>query len=429
MRSFNQYQEYLAEASGPSGAEYESIITVGYNQPAFASSYTSKNAKDKAAYNKVSKWLNKKQYKDEARALGKTFRGITSGVMHQHGASKDGTSGLWKTYAQKSLDTPKTDMYTKTHNISLKKKGGSQLMSAAPKESIATIMGALEMSGMNSGVIKGIVDDIEENFTKLTMKGSIKALFNAEKDKKGSFTNMSATEREKLMVKKLEIDKMHKKLGGQINGILQKPRYKAIKENVCYIATTGYKKFPEGSRGIANKLIEFDPVSGNITHNINTGLDGIPSSDMKSMAAATSFYCAFKTSKKDPYTTLRTKTGSFISNEYIPTLNGLIIETLMKDLKVNTRTLLNEGYALLTEADIIEGLISRGIAALKKIGRSVKNWFSNILSKIVAGAKKVFRTIVSLGKRAFVALFNFLGVILISGSVRVSGLAGGFAAK
>jgi hypothetical protein len=422
MRSFNQYQEYLAEASGPSGAEYESIITVGYNQPAFASSYTSKNAKDKAAYNKVSKWLKKAQYREEARALGKTFRGITSGVMHQHGASKDGTSGLWKTYAQKSLDTPKTDMYTKTHNISLKKKGGSQLMSAAPKESIATIMGALEMSGMNSGVIKGIVDDIEENFTKLTMKGSIEALFNAEKDKKGSFTNMSATEREKLMVKKLKIDEMHKELGGKINGILQKPRYKAIKENVCYIATTGYKKFPEGSRGIANKLIEFDPVSGNITHNIDTGLDGIPSSDMKSMAAATSFYCAFKTGKKNPYSTLRTKTGKF---ESIQTLNGLMIETLKENL--NVPTLLNEN--VLTESEIIEGLLSKGIEKIKKIGQSFKDWFSHIISKVVEGAKKVFQKIVSLGKRAFEALFDFLGLIITNAKIRVKGVAGGFAAK
>ena len=420
MRSFNQYQEYLAEA-GPTGAEYESIITVGYNQG--NPPYSSKKAKDPGAYNKVSKWLNKKQYKDEARALGKTFRGITSGVMHQHGASKDGTSGLWKTYAQKSLDTPKTDMYTSKHNISLKKKGGSQLMSAAKKESIATIIGALEMAGENRPAIQKITNDIDNNFTRFLIDGS-KTSF---KNKEGEFAKMKPREYKAKSDELLDIDKMHNKLSNKINDALQKDN--TIKENICYIATTGYKKFPEGSRGIANKLIEFDPVSGNITHNIDTGLDGIPSSDMKSMAAATSFYCAFKTSKKDPYTTLRTKTGSFISNEYIPTLNGLIIETLMKDLKVNTRTLLNEGYALLTEADIIEGLISRGIAALKKIGRSVKNWFSNILSKIVAGAKKVFRTIVSLGKRAFVALFNFLGVILTRGKVRVSGVAGGFAAK
>ena len=59
----------------------------------------------------------------------------------------------------------------------------------------------------------------------------------------------------------------------------------------------------------------------------------------------------------------------------------------------------------------------------------MKNWFSNILSKIVAGAKKVFRTIVSLGKRAFVALFKFLGVEMTNANVRISGVAGGFAAK
>ena len=35
---------------------------------------------------------------------------------------------------------------------------------------------------------------------------------------------------------------------------------------------------------------------------------------MKSMAAATSFYCAFKTAKKNPYTSLRTKTIQY--NEY-----------------------------------------------------------------------------------------------------------------
>ena len=56
-------------------------------------------------------------------------------------------------------------------------------------------------------------------------------------------------------------------------------------------------------------------------------------------------------------------------------------------------------------------------------------WFSNIISKIAEGAKKVFQKIVSLGKRAFEALFNFLGVILTNGSVKISGVAGGFAAK
>ena len=415
MRSFNQYQEYLAEA-GPTGAEYESIITVGYNQG--NPPYSSKKAKDPGAYQTVTKFFPK--HNQEAQQLGKTFRGVTRGIMHQHGASKDSTSSLWKKYSGKGKDTPKTDMYTSKHNISLKKKGGSQLMSAAKKESIATIIGALEMAGENRPAIQKITNDIDNNFTRFLIDGS-KTSF---KNKEGEFAKMKPREYKAKSDELLDIDKMHKKLSNKINDALQKDN--TIKENICYIATTGYKKFPEGSRGIANKLIEFDPKTGAITHNIDPGSPNNISSSMKSMADATSFYCAFKTSKKNPYSTLRTKTAKFESTQ---TLNGLIIETLMKDLNVNTQTLLNEGYAFLTEAGIISSLISKGISTLKKIGRSVKDWFSNIISKIAEGAKKVFQKIVSLGKRAFVALFNFLGVILISGSVRISGLAGGFAAK
>jgi hypothetical protein len=415
MRSFNQYQEYLAEA-GPTGAEYESIITVGYNQG--NPPYSSKKAKDPGAYQTVTKFFPK--HNQEAQQLGKTFRGVTRGIMHQHGASKDSTSSLWKKYSGKGKDTPKTDMYTSKHNISLKKKGGSQLMSAAKKESIATIIGALEMAGENRPAIQKITNDIDNNFTRFLIDGS-KTSF---KNKEGEFAKMKPREYKAKSDELLDIDKMHNKLSNKINDALQKDN--TIKENICYIATTGYKKFPEGSRGIANKLIEFDPKTGAITHNIDPGSPNNISSSMKSMAAATSFYCAFKTSKKNPYSTLRTKTAKFESTQ---TLNGLIIETLMKDLNVNTQTLLNEGYAFLTEAGIISSLISKGISTLKKIGRSVKGWFSNIISKIAEGAKKVFQKIVSLGKRAFVALFNFLGVILISGSVRISGLAGGFAAK
>ena len=416
MRSFNQYQEYLAEA-GPSGAEYESIITVGYNQG--NPPYSSKKAKDPGAYQTVTKFFPK--HNQEAQQLGKTFRGVTRGIMHQHGASKDSTSSLWKKYSGKGKDTPKTDMYTSKHNISLKKKGGSQLMSAAKKESIATIIGALEMAGENRPAIQKITNDIDNNFTRFLIDGS-KTSF---KNKEGEFAKMKPREYKAKSDELLDIDKMHNKLSNKINDALQKDNI--IKENICYIATTGYKKFPEGSRGIANKLIEFDPKTGAITHNIDPGSPNNISSSMKSMAAATSFYCAFKTSKKNPYSTLRTKTTQY--NEYTPTLNGLIIETLMKDLKLDERTLLNEGYAFLTEAGIISSLISKGISTLKKIGRSVKDWFSNIISKIAEGAKKVFQKIVSLGKRAFEALFNFLGVILTNGSVKISGVAGAFAAK
>jgi hypothetical protein len=415
-KTFKTFKQELSEAAGPSGAEYESIITVGYNQG--KPPYSLKKAKDKAAFDSIAKFFPK--YNQEAEALGQQFQkaGI-SGDMKQHGASKDSTTPLWKKYSEKGKDTPKTDMYAGKYNISLKKKGGSQLMSAAKKESIATLMAALEMAGENKQIDK-LVNKIEKNFKTLIMDGTIGALEDDKKDKYGKFTDMSQADRDALIAKKVKIDTMHKSLGNTINKTLQEET--AIKENVCYIATTGYKKFPKGSRGIANRLIEFDPKKGTLTHNINTGTPKAISADMKKMAAATSFYCAFKTGKKNPYSTLRTKTGKF---ESIQTLNGLMIETLKENL--NVPTLLNEN--VLTESEIIEGLLSKGIEKIKKIGQSFKDWFSHIISKVVEGAKKVFQKIVSLGKRAFEALFDFLGLIITNAKIRVKGVAGGFAAK
>ena len=325
---------------------------------------------------------------------------------------------MWNKITGKSVDTPKTDVLTKDR-ISLKKKGGSQLMSASRKEAMATLMGALEMVGENKKM-SSIVKDIDNNFTKFLGKS-----ITSFKDKEGEFADMSATEYKKRSDELLGIHEMHNDLSKSINETLQKDNI--LKQSIVYIATTGYKKFPDGSKGIANKLIEFDPKKGTITHNIDTGSPKSISSGIKSMASATTFYCAFKTSKRNPYSTLRTRTGKF--EEHNPTLNGLIIETLMKDLNVDTQSLLNEGYAFFTEEKIIEGLFDKAISSLKKIGRSVKNWFSNIISKIVEGAKKVFNKIVNLGEKAFEVLSNFLGIEMTSANVKVSGIAGGFADK
>ena len=104
-------------------------------------------------------------------------------------------------------------------------------------------------------------------------------------------------------------------------------------------------------------------------------------------------------------------------------------ETLMKDLNVDNQSLLNEGYAFFTEEKIIEGLLDKAKASLQKLGRSVKNWFKNIISKIIEGAKKVFDKVKGLGQKAFKVLFNFLGVEMSDAKVRISGIAGAFANK
>ena len=419
LKGFLLESKSLQEAA-PSGAEYESIITVGYNQG--NPPYSLGKAKDRAAFSGISKFFP--EYNKEAQALGKTFRGVTKGTMKQHGASKDTTSTLWKKYSGKGKDTPKTDMFTPKHNISLKKKGGSQLMSAAAGEAIATVMGALEMTGKNSKAVKAIADDIQNRFTKLMVDGSIEALMDPEKDRKGSFKDMSNAERQKKIKEKIKIDKMHKDLGDSINQILGK--YNNVKENIVYIATTGYSKFPEGSRGIANKLIEFDPKNGTLTHDIDTGGPDNMSSSIKSMAKATSFYCAFKTSKKNPYSTLRTKTGKFEYYQPLPdrSLNELMIDTLLDDLNLYG---LDESYKYMTEDLVIENLFKKAIDKVKTIGGSIKDYLSGFFNKIVEGFKKAIAGIIKLGKKAFEALLNFLGLEITDAKIRISGVGGIFA--
>ena len=407
--------------AGPTGAEYESIIAVGYNQG--TPPYSSSKAKDSGAFSTAKKFLpkNKKQpYNETAYKLGQAMKTATSGpTMKQAGGAKEDLTPFWTKITGKSVDTSKTDVITKD-NISLKKKGGSQLMSASKKESMATLTAALEMIGENKKISK-IIDTIDKKFTKFMGKS-----VTGFKKKEGEFAKLSSADYKEKADELLGIDIIHKDLSDSLSNALDGEKTN-IKEAITYIATTGYKKFPKNSDAIADKLIEFDPVKGTITHNITTGSPASISTGIKSMAAKTTYYVNFKTSKKNPYSTLRTSTGKF--EEHNPTLNGLIIETLMKDLNVDTQSLLNEGYAFFTEEKIIEGLLDKAISSLKKIGKSIGNWFSNIVSKIIEGAKKVFDKVKGLGQTAFKVLFDFLGVEMSDAKVRISGIAGGFANK
>ena len=64
--------------------------------------------------------------------------------------------------------TPKTDMYTKDFNISLKKKGGSQLASGGTGETIASFYAALQYMGVDRNAKK----DIDKIMTQIENKFS-----------------------------------------------------------------------------------------------------------------------------------------------------------------------------------------------------------------------------------------------------------------
>ena len=107
--------------------------------------------------------------------------------MTQFGASggKKNLSSFWIESGGKD-GTPKTDMYTSNYNISLKKKGGSQLASGMAGETLATFNAALQYMGTTKEgekEISDIMDKIEKNFTKLLTDNTIDKIRELEKKK------------------------------------------------------------------------------------------------------------------------------------------------------------------------------------------------------------------------------------------------------
>ena len=87
-------------------------------------------------------------------------------------------------------------MYNSDYNISLKKKGGSQLASGGKGETIATFHAALEYLGKQDGdspEIDKIMKGIENNFAKISTKYSKTALEKISKDK-----NLSPTDKKSV---------------------------------------------------------------------------------------------------------------------------------------------------------------------------------------------------------------------------------------
>ena len=111
-------------------ADWENIITKHFNELVGSPNHD-KNANEEAdkfpEYDAVGKTLAKNIQKRVGSSP------ITQFSINQ----KSNLSSFWVSFGGTD-GTPKTDMYNKDYNISLKKKGGSQLASGGKGETIAT---------------------------------------------------------------------------------------------------------------------------------------------------------------------------------------------------------------------------------------------------------------------------------------------------
>ena len=139
------FKQFITESKKPSGAEFENIICVSYNMKSLSQD------KNEAIKSAETTW--KTSYDDWMQIGDKIVKNAfntTKGTMKHFGSSSAPLRDEWEQYfiqttgrkAHSSTKTPKTDMYIGTDHISLKKAGGSQLMSGGKGETLATLAAA-----------------------------------------------------------------------------------------------------------------------------------------------------------------------------------------------------------------------------------------------------------------------------------------------
>jgi hypothetical protein len=282
----DKIQNFLHEAKKPRGEEFENIICVAYNMKSLGQS------KEQAIKSADTKWDDEK-YNDWLGVGDKIVQNSfpsPSGTMKHFGSGNAELNPKWNSYfiqttgkpAGRTTKTPKTDMYIGGQRISLKKYGGSQLMSGGQAETLATLAAAydnLPAKTKSSALDKSwndLTKRIEKDFIKFKLPagkriGDYKSAINAGVD--DDLTNFvkDALERQTEMTKALQ-------------DLLSTPE---VNREVVREAMTGNQKFKD-PLPIASHILKFDEDGkSNYIEIDNKYVDYV--------ASQTSFNISFKT--------------------------------------------------------------------------------------------------------------------------------------
>ena len=433
--SFNKLsKENVNPQKTPSGAQWESLISMGFNLHTSkvknwgTLSYKKELGIDAETFEKVIGFWPK--YGAVSMKLGQAFasEGFQA-PMKQTGGGTVTLSSQWSTWGGKNK-TPKTDMTTKERKISLKKKGGSQLMSAQKGEAMATFHAAMELMGTNKKnqkYIQGIVDTVDSKFKTIVMDGTIGDIDNPNSSLRKSMTTGQTKKLKQEVANQQKINEslselMQEVFNGKGRGKEQQEFHKSFKEHFVFEAASGLKKFNAGL-GTASHLVEFTE-QGTISKLHPMGkVDGTGSGswnihkDIITMAGATDFYVSFKTGSKNPYSALRTKAArneqfEFDNLEDMPTLRDLVFETLEDDGTI----LLTEECQQLNEWDLVKRAFDKVKKRASKIrgwvqdkAKDAMDWLKGFIGALYKKVKQVLTKIVAMGKKALHALLKFFG--------------------
>ena len=392
-----------ANSGNPKGEDWEALAVCGIR------AYQGKPFNSGPEWERVGKFWD--DYSGPATELGKNFAdefGIND--MEQWGA-KGGlsTTDRWKPAKNK---TPKTDLKSGKHKISLKKFGGSQLMSGGPDESISTLDAAMVTyceDKRSREKVHAVMTNIQNKMGSMTEKGTIGAL--EKKIASGKpLSKKDANSAVELSLGNLNAEAITKDLSNLFKN-------KDFKAHFCWEAATGQVKFGKTHPATANELVVFKEtgtLSNRMTLDYPLGAGMI-------LAKGNDFYVSFKTGggSSRPYLALRSSKAkvnkaSLQTSSYIPTFNEILAEELHKE---NLLTESSEHLLQLDELALWNTIKKKAKGAASQILNVSKKIYGAVMKRL----KQSFDAIKRLGARMLNGLLNFFGIKVSNVKVRGGG--------
>jgi len=393
-------QSLLTEGKAPAGEDWESLIAVAVRKIS------------KKKWNSGPEWDRAKKfwedgYEEMSMKLGQAFIDKYSiNELKQLGASTLATNKQWKGKNK----TPKTDLISGGKKISLKKAGGSQLMSAGADEAISTFEAAISMYSIDSKgrqSVNKMMQDVEDYMYGMSSSGYITDL----EKLRDSGKELTKDEEDRIEeMEHLQVNADY--LNGQLNKVFQDMTFR---QYFCWEAATGTVKFKPSPEGIANELAVFDHKKGNIKNNLK--LDSANKAG-NTIASQNSFYVSFKTGgrKSKPYLALRSRKARKTDFTEQVTFADIVYEELNKS-EYGQNLLLESEVQQLDEFQIFNKLASK----VRGVSSNIKNKVKQIYVTIMKRVSDAFNYIKSLGKELVEAVMKFLGVEVKNVVVKGSG--------
>ena len=371
--------------ANPKGEDWESIIAVAVNK------IQGKKWNQGDEWDRAEKFWG--DWEKQGMKLGQDFiNRLKVKELRQLGASTLPISKEWKG----TNKTPKTDLIDGKKKISLKKAGGSQLLSAGKFEAISTVEAAMRMYSIDpkgKRKVESLIDNLEEKMIKLSTKDTVGKI-----EKLAKKSNLSPADKKK--VAELDQGQLYaKELTTEMENLFNSEEL--MKEYFCWEAATGENKFGKGSQGVANQVVTFKET-GKITDILD--LD-TPSKAGKVLAKGNNFYVSFKSSSgSPPYLSLRSKKVKLTAS-YQPTFAEIIQEECAKE-RIGMQVLHESKVEQLDEFQMFNRLVSKA----KNVASSIKNQAKRILDAIMKRMKAAFDWIKKQGRRLIDAVLNFFGL-------------------